>query len=138
MSSLPSTASLQHQGQRFRRLRILLLASSALASAASMTAARATDATWLANPASGDFNNGANWSGGTSPNGTANFGASSIKDIGFSRATFVGGFSVNAGNMLRNDKLAITFEGAGLSVASGATLQFLNSFLLSFTGASPL
>jgi hypothetical protein len=55
-----------------RRLRIALLASSAL-SAASMPAA-AQDATWLAAPVSGNFNTAANWSSGAVPTGTAFFG----------------------------------------------------------------
>ena len=33
--------------------------------------ARAQDATWGANPASGDWNTGANWSAGAVPSGTA-------------------------------------------------------------------
>ena len=39
-------------------------------------AARAQDATWLPNPASGDFNTAINWNPATVPTGTAFFGAS--------------------------------------------------------------
>jgi autotransporter-associated beta strand protein len=38
--------------------------------------ALATDATWLANPPDNDWQNGANWSGGATPDGTATFGTS--------------------------------------------------------------
>ena len=122
---------------RLSRLRAMLFATTALA-ALPLTAARAADATWLANPASGDFNNGSNWSGGATPDGTATFGASSNRNIGFSRgSTFVGGISVTDGNyVFTNGKLSLTLTGAGFSVARGASLVFNNSFLLSFTGAS--
>ena len=62
-----------------RRLRAALLTSSALALAWMLpaTPSHAQDATWLANPGSGDFNTGANWTPATVPTGTAFFGTSS-------------------------------------------------------------
>jgi len=52
-----------------RRLRIALLASSALAMAPFLAAlpAAAQDATWSTTPGSGDFNTAANWTPATVP-----------------------------------------------------------------------
>src|SRR5262249_52441442 len=76
-----------------------LLATSALAFVALAAPAHAqtTDATWLPNPASGDFNAGSNWSSGVVPNGTATFNASSQRDVSFSGQTILGGISLTAG-----------------------------------------
>ncbi|MEW6640998.1 MAG: autotransporter domain-containing protein [Pseudomonadota bacterium] len=55
--------------------RVSLVALLALLSG--LHPAAAIDAMWLANPASGEFNQAANWNGGAVPNGYATFGASS-------------------------------------------------------------
>src|ERR1700681_3385287 len=88
-------ASRRAAPRRASRLRIMLLATSALASAVLPTTlahADPVDATWLPKPLTGDFNNGANWTGGAFPDGTATFNASSnLKDIQFSQNTALGG-----------------------------------------------
>jgi len=59
--------------------------------------ASAQDATWLANPGSGNFNAGANWSGGAVPTGTATFGATNTPTIAMSGNWTVGGMTFSAG-----------------------------------------
>jgi outer membrane autotransporter protein len=60
--------------------------------------ARAQDASWLANPGSGAFNDDANWSVGTVPTGTATFGTSTITTIGIGASTDVGSLTFGAGS----------------------------------------
>src|ERR1700682_1731801 len=97
------TASRRAAPRRASRLRIMLLATSALASAVLPTTLAHADpvnATWLPNPPTGDFNDGANWTGGAFPNadGTATFNAShGLKDIKFSQNTDLGGMTVASG-----------------------------------------
>src|SRR5207245_1784644 len=50
--------------------RAALLATSAFASVALASVGRAQDGTWLANPATGDFNTAGNWSSNVVPTGT--------------------------------------------------------------------
>jgi autotransporter-associated beta strand protein len=109
----------------------VLLASSALVSAALSTAvAHAGDATWLAAPADGNFNNAANWNGGV-PDGTATFNASDTRAITFNDfTTVVGGIAVTSGAgayAFDTNGNNVTFTGAGLSVGNGASLTFTNS-----------
>jgi len=49
--------------------------------------AQAQNAAWSAAPATGDFNTGANWAGGTMPTGTATFAATNKPSITFSAAS---------------------------------------------------
>ncbi len=103
-------------------LRAALLASVALA-----TAAHAQDATWLASPASGDFNTRGNWSTNAVPTGTATFNASSQRDIGFSLFTTLGGISVTTGAgayTFNTGSGTVAFNGAGLNAANGASITF--------------
>jgi len=70
----------------------------ALAATLLPCAGRAQDATWGANPASGDWNTAATWSPGTVPTGTATFGASSQTTISFSQPdTSIGTMQFNSG-----------------------------------------
>jgi hypothetical protein len=71
---------LNHRFGTARRLRAILLASSALCMAPFLTAltAAAQDATWSTTPGSGDFNDAANWTPATVPGGTASFDTSSV------------------------------------------------------------
>ena len=131
--------AVRHQSNGIRRLRIALLASTALALVSTLSAAgtaRAQDATWLANPASGDFNTGTNWSSGTVPTGTASFGTSSTTSLSFGAATTIGGWTFNAGagNYTFNNSQSLYFTGAGIvvnggsaSITNSGTLQFANS-----------
>ena len=122
-------------GRRPSWLRAALLASVAL-----VTAAHAQNATWLPNPASGDFNTDGNWSGNAVPSGTATFNASSQRDIGFSSPnTTLGGISVTAGAeayTFNTNGNFVTFNGAGLNAANGASIKFNNVDGLTFAGSS--
>src|SRR5215203_5714590 len=60
-----------------------------VAIAAATLPASAQNATWRANPDSGNFNTAANWSPGTVPTGIASFGSSSRTAISFSANTTV-------------------------------------------------
>ena len=76
-----------------------LLATTALVAVTAFApgAVRAQDATWLLNPASGNFNTAANWNPATVPTGTAFFGTSNTTALTFSAFTTVGGWTFNAG-----------------------------------------
>lgn len=97
-------------------------------------AARAQDATWLANPADDSLNNGANWSTGTIPTGTAFFGASNITTLRLTSAnlqTMIDSWTFNTG--ASNYTLAnfgtsqhLSFTGAGI-VINGGSLAIQNS-----------
>ena len=56
-------------------------------------AAMAQDATWLANPGSGDFNTAANWNPAVVPGGTASFGASNTTALTFSATRYIYGLT---------------------------------------------
>ena len=117
-------------------LRAILLATSALAIAAlPATVARAADgdATWLGTqPDDGDkgnFNNVLHWDS-VIPTGTATFNASDTRAITFNDFTTLGGIAVTSGAggyTFDTNGFDITFNGAGLSVGSGASLTFTNS-----------
>jgi autotransporter-associated beta strand protein len=128
-------------GRRPSGLRAALLASVALATAAH--AQTDVSATWLANPASGDFNSASNWSGNavpTGPTGTATFNASSQRDIGFSRDTLLGGISVTAGagdyTFSNPLGLGVSVLGSGFGVVGGTSITFRNSGALVFDGST--
>jgi autotransporter-associated beta strand protein len=123
------------RGRRASWLRAALLASVAFT-----TAAHAQNATWLANPASGDFNTAGNWSTNAVPTGTATFNASNQRIVGFSQDTALGGISVTTGNgayTFNNSSSFVTFNGAGLNAANGASITFNNARAqLNFEGNS--
>ena len=115
-----------------------MLASTALSLAAAVPQAAATDANWLANPGTGDFDTGSNWSTGAVPTGaTAFFGASSTTALSFSAFT-VTSLTFNAGAS------AYTFDtngqfvhlvGAGI-VINGGSAAITNTGTLRFFDAS--
>jgi autotransporter-associated beta strand protein len=108
----------------------MLLATSALASAALPAMAAPGDATW--NPGNADFNADANWTGTpdkTTPVGIATFNASSQQTITFSKVTTLGGMTLNqdaGAYTFDTNGHIVTFNGAGLSVGSGASLVLSN------------
>lgn len=123
-----------------RKRRALLLASSILTLAPLWTPAgpaQAQDATWLANPGSGDFSDANNWSPASVPTGTAYFGATSTSSLAFSTGpTTIGGWTFNAGasNYTFTNNNQLYFNGAGIAVNGGSvtinshnTLIFFNS-----------
>jgi autotransporter-associated beta strand protein len=120
---------------RRARLRAVLLATSALASAVlSTTIAHAADATW--GPGDNNFNNDANWRtlGGDpaatpGTNDTATFDGSGQPQVQFTAgATSIGKIAVNAGDYsfdtMGHD---VTFTGNGLFAGGGASITFHNA-----------
>ncbi len=111
-------------------------ALAALAAPAPLTSAAAQEATWLANPVSGDFNTGANWNTGSVPLGTAFFGTSGITDLSFSADTTIGGWTFNPGaaDYTFANTVIVEFSGAGIAINGGSAtitndgdLNFLNT-----------
>jgi hypothetical protein len=128
--------------QRFgmaRPLRAILLASSALCMAPFLAAlpAAAQDATWLANPGSGNFNDAANWTPATVPGGTAFFGTSSVTALSFSASATFGGFTFNSGASAYNfnNTQNININGAGI-VINGGSVSIDNNFIIFFQNSS--
>jgi autotransporter-associated beta strand protein len=121
----PSSAQAGSATPRRARLRAVLLATSALASAALSTtaAAQALDARW-AGLASGDYNFDGNWVGGQVATGTATFdGTSPNKDVTFTAPNTLSGITLTAGagayTFTNNSDL--TFTGAGIVLQDGTT-----------------
>ena len=108
------------RGVTGKTLRVALLASTALVAAA--LPASAQDATWLAAPGSGDYNNATNWDAGAVPAGTAVFGSSNITGLSLSAIiTNVGGWTFNAGASACTFALtAICFSPAPASSSAAA------------------
>src|SRR5437879_5375496 len=75
-------------------------------------AGRAQDATWVLNPAFGDWNMNNHWSPNIVPTGTATFGPTTQDLISISQATTIGTIQFNSGAP------AYTFQllGAGLDI----------------------
>ncbi|HEY3032913.1 MAG TPA: hypothetical protein VGJ68_22445, partial [Bradyrhizobium sp.] len=83
-----------------RNCRAALLATTALVAVAALLpdVARAQNATWLAAPATNNFNTATNWNPATVPTGTAFFDTSNTTSLTFSNAfTVVGGWTFNPG-----------------------------------------
>jgi autotransporter-associated beta strand protein len=119
----------------------MLLATSALASAAlPATLAHADDAVW--NPVvDNNFDDNGNWTDGNGvvPTGTATFNASNTRDITFSQGTTLGGIAVTSGAgdyTFDTNQHVVTFNGAGLSVGSGASLKFTSGGNIIFQNKS--
>jgi autotransporter-associated beta strand protein len=112
----------------FRTARAVLLGSSALCLASALPAA-AQDATWRANPGSGDFNTGANWDTGVVPTGTAFFDTSGRTALSFSTSATVGGWTFNAGpsNYSFSNTQSLSFTGAGIDIQGGSAAITNNS-----------
>jgi autotransporter-associated beta strand protein len=96
--------------------------------------ALAADATWLASPTDGNFNNSSNWDGGVVPNGTVTFDASSTTSLTFSSNTSVDAFTFGGGAPAYDFTIAsgrtLNFNGAGIS--GGGDVTFSNSGGLGF------
>jgi autotransporter-associated beta strand protein len=118
-----------------RRLRAVLLASSALCAVA--VPARAQDATWLAAPGSGDFNTAANWNPAAVPTGTAFFGLSTTAGLSFSADTAIGGWTFNPGASAYTftNGQVVDFNGAGI-VINGGSAAITNSGDVTFLQSS--
>ena len=102
-----------------------------LSFAAAISSLRADSATWLQNPADGNWNNAANWTAGGPPNGSsdeATFAVSNQTKISLSAATEVGGinFSFGAGpfTISVGPVLGLTIGGAGIFNGSVTNSNF--------------
>jgi autotransporter-associated beta strand protein len=118
-------------------------------SLASLSATHAGSATWNANPVDNDWNNPANWTPATVPNGpndVATFGVSNTTAVtvsGFieiNSIVFTGGAS--AFTISPNPGIALTVSGAGITNNSGIIQNFVTfgdsqgSSLIAFTGSA--
>src|SRR5437879_4306871 len=126
-------------GMRERRLLTSfpsLLVASTLTVGASPVAAQ--DATWLANPGSGDFNTAANWNPATVPTGTALFGTSNTTALSFSADTTVGGWTFNPGASAYtfSNTQTVQFNGAGIVVNGGSAATTLGALDFYRTGTA--
>jgi autotransporter-associated beta strand protein len=114
-----------------------LLATAALVAVAALLpgAARAQDATWLASPATADFNTALNWSPAAVPTGTAFFGTSNTTALTFSTNTSIGGWTFNPGASAYSftnftNGRTLTFTGAGIVINGGsASITYGNGAL---------
>ncbi|WP_048645304.1 autotransporter domain-containing protein [Nitratireductor soli] len=102
---------------------VALLAGVALAALAGPAAAQ--DATWLLNPATGDFNTGGNWTPATVPTGTAFFDTSNTTALTFSApTTTIGGWTFNVGAsdyvFTVDGYRELEFDGDGIVVNGGS------------------
>jgi len=109
--------------------------------------AAAADAQWLANPATGNFGDATNWSGGAVPTGTATFAASTQTAISVAPADTlsIGGvtFATSAAAYSFTQSTGtLTFTGAGVVVNGGSATFNLtgtgpaSNGSMSFTGSS--
>lgn len=94
----------------------------------------AGSATWLANPANGNWNNAANWTAGGPPNGStdlATFAMSNQTSISLSATTEVTGINFGAGannfNVNIAPNLTLTVSGSGITNSSGVTQNFVTN-----------
>lgn len=105
-------------------------------------------ATWLASPATGDWNTAANWTAGGPPNGsadTATFASSNITGVSLSLNTEVNGIVFNAGaspfTITASATFALTISGVGITNNSGITQNFVtatdgNNGVINFTNSA--
>jgi autotransporter-associated beta strand protein len=134
--SKPARAGLAALKMPARRARLAEASLVALA-LGTIQPAGAQDATWLANPGSGDFNTAANWNPATVPTGTATFGTSATTalTLGTNGSNSGWTFSAGASNYTFDITLQQSFTGAGIIINGGsaninnifATLNFTNN-----------
>ena len=99
-------------------------------------AALAQDATWLATPASGDFNTPTNWTSGAVPTGFATFGGSSVTTLTFSGSRNIDGFIFDSGapaytfNLTSGFGLRFHTDGIINNSANAPTFNVSNSPLI--------
>ncbi|MBI5132273.1 MAG: autotransporter domain-containing protein [Rhodopseudomonas palustris] len=122
-------------GRRIARL----MAASTLCLAPWLTAlpAAAQNATWLANPGSGNFFDAGNWNPNAVPTGTALFGASATTALSLATGGSFSGWTFNAGASAYTFDVTLPqqFTGAGI-VILGGSLAITNATTMSFTGTS--
>ncbi|WP_431202893.1 autotransporter domain-containing protein [Bradyrhizobium betae] len=114
--------------------------SSSIALILAASPAAATDAAWLSNPGSGSYVTGSNWSGGSVPDGTASFDASTITNLTIPSIQSVGGwtFNADAGNYVItvDGESSLRFLGAGIVVNGGSIVLDINVSAVRFGNSS--
>ena len=126
------------------RARLLAPLLAGLCLGATFTAHAQTNATWNAMPTSGDFNDGANWSTGVVPTGTATFGASNISSLTVSQSTTVGALVFTSGPAVPKYTFdfpvgTLAINGSGISAgSSGPTFNVIGGSTpaMAFMGTS--
>ncbi len=106
-------------------------------------AAMAQDATWLANPGSGDFNTAANWNPAVVPGGTASFGASNTTALTVSATVYIYGFTFLSGapaytfTINPAEQLLFSYGSpSGGGIVNGGSATFINNGDIIFYGYS--
>ncbi len=107
-------------------------------------AAMAQDATWLANPGSGDFNTAANWNPAMVPAGTASFGASNTTAVTVSGPqttldgfTFLPGAPAYTFTINNTAQLYISLNSAtGGGIVNGGSATFIGNGTIFFFNSS--
>ncbi len=119
------------------------LGTSALVTAALIVTvgrAGAVDASWLANPGSGSYTTGSNWSGGTVPDGTASFGTSTVTSLAINTTRSVGGWTFNAGasdyTVNVGGESGVRFLGDGIVVNGGSVVLNVGLAFVAFYNSS--
>ena len=119
------------RGRRMAGLAAALLSATCLTPLLAPQVAHAQNATWLANPGSGDFNTGGNWTTGTVPTSTATFAASNTTNVNVSFGSILGGLTFSASApayTFTSTSADIVLKGAGIINNSS------NAPILSLTG----
>jgi autotransporter-associated beta strand protein len=132
MRNQPTTIK---SGTLLRRLKSAFTAGllPALILLLSIQTSHAGSATWLASPATGDWNTAANWTAGGPPNGsadTATFDLSNTTGVSISASTEVNGIVFNPGASAFTVSVSsttlpqFTISGVGITNNSGITQNF--------------
>ena len=94
----------------------------------------AGSATWLASPATGDWNTATNWTAGGPPNAstdTATFASSNKTGVSLSLSTVVNGIVFNAGanafTITASPTFGLTISGVGITNNSGITQKLVTA-----------
>lgn len=93
--------------------------------------------TWLANPGSGNYYDGANWSSGSVPTGTASFGTSNTTALTLGAPGTISSWTFNFGasNYTFDIHQLTVFSGSGITI-SGGSATINNDNDMYFTNAS--
>src|SRR5205809_5061531 len=116
--------------------RAFLLSAAAILTLLLSTASSsfAGSATWLASPATGDWNTATNWTAGGPPNGPSDiafFATSNTTAVSLSATTEVDGIVFNAGAsafaITASPTFTLTLSGTGLTNNSGVAQNFVTA-----------
>src|SRR5437773_2426814 len=131
----PSLLRASPSPQRSRAWAFLLSAAAILTPLLSTASSSfAGSATWLASPATGDWNTATNWTAGGPPNGPSDiafFATSNTTAVSLSATTEVDGIVFNAGAsafaITASPTFTLTLSGTGLTNNSGVAQNFVTA-----------